>query len=1548
MPEASISMAAGVGGAPSTGDNWYVDRGEEAQRIADAIRAAGGAIVVLHGRRGSGKTKLVQREVIPRLRQDREVYYGECSPELPGQVWGPEGTVGWERAVERKAIVFLDGFDGFLALPASARREGLETLTSLPAAQLVVVVSEESLGELFALRSYLPGILENLLEVGELTWTEGLSSLAAAAKISHFSFAPEVSAALQEDLEGFPPKIRVSNGVLLQVVYDQAARLARGGVFGPQEYRAAGGLRGLLERHLNQQMEALHREEGPAAEVAARALLGEVITARSAGRAPEVAEVARRLDLAVGLCEKTLAGLAGPGGLLRKGWNGRLEPVPLQLEQILEEDLEQRRREGRRAEEILQSGLRSWQELGVLLPPDLFREVHGQRQDLAVRVEEAAFLVHVALRWSEQEPGVARYWLGRIGERERQITVLMEALFAERPDVRVQAARLLGEFVEPEVSGQLYRVALEDEDAAVREQAASSLEGMRDDALWNLLAREARQANSRFRSAAIETLRIFRDQRGVGLLGELVADAASVPEVRGKAIAALARIGTPAAVRRLVEIALEDEDEDDRQNAAEALSWSGSAELAPAILAALGGDTPEAKRHQRRWSWRAVAAWIGKAGLACVVLLLNLWVHGLALFTLRRWKLGALLLALEVAAQALPGWGGLLLLLTGVLSFALPARILLLERSQLRAQPGSFRGLVGIFAFAALALPVLAVFHGLAHALVKRWRVALQLLGLELLGVGFYLLYLQDPDDILGLGSYCLWCAGILFLGTWLWDLAVVTFQYILFPRRQVGRRRREAVYERVLENPQVAAVVLAAAASADPAEGKRARWLVKRFAHSIPAPLWRDLLQAHGHVLPRFAVQALQRSRQEETLRMLKGLWPEASRPMRSLLVRILAGDPSERSLEYLGQIGPQLGWLAKVRFGWGWLRFRVRLVPRTALLAGLILAPVLCGLAWEGAASRQDFSRFPVKVLRNSKTASREPHLTIQMAKFVAEVYPAKAPADVVKALGGVARDGYGAGQEAIDYLTLLAGREDSDMSDRARGELVNLTTVLAGQLKSGHVGNAIKALEVSRSDAAVEELKKYALNLQQPPPVYESEKAEKQRREREGLALEVIGTLRRMPNPTVGAALGELARDGKSPVIQREARQAQSEMRARLLDGVREAYRRGQYDQALRTGADLSPLLQGEADRARLAELLRLLGLASHHQAAAVAEKAEVLDRDAIQYLEQADRLSGLDQGARLNLVLSYERSAERLLATKPAEALPLVIRALQLDPNYPAAHATKGLIYRAQNRAEDALRSLAEASRLDPNYAWAWGNQCDIEWKRKNYARALELAVKTIEADPSYSWGYTLLAGSYHDQQKDREAIAHLEELRKKHPESPWPAQSEMYVYHEYLSAVDPAAYQSNYKLYEEYAKQFADRIPDPNGFEAGFLEAHLTTGRYPELIRRGDALLRSPQKPQVGVPARLLLYAAAVLQRDVRSGRARLEALETTLGGLSEGQKPEWSYEGTLRYIQRADVPADSKKALTDLIKAVSATPATVPPPVLEENRRLVKPWWRPF
>jgi tetratricopeptide (TPR) repeat protein len=381
----------------------------------------------------------------------------------------------------------------------------------------------------------------------------------------------------------------------------------------------------------------------------------------------------------------------------------------------------------------------------------------------------------------------------------------------------------------------------------------------------------------------------------------------------------------------------------------------------------------------------------------------------------------------------------------------------------------------------------------------------------------------------------------------------------------------------------------------------------------------------------------------------------------------------------------------------------------------------------------------------------------------------------------------------------------------------------------------------------------------------------------------------------------------------------------------------------------------LFQSPKDSSYKADLLELIGKSNWHLALSAnantdAAQVDKWYRDCASNIKGSGEVRpGLNPDSRRVLASCYERIAERLIPTDLNAAMQMAGNALQIDSTDPQAHGTKGLVLWNKGDAEGAIAALDQAARLDPRYAWAYGFQAWIRLKQDNYADARKYAHKAIDADSTDPWGYQILGDAFHKDGKDSDAIKELDLLRQRFPGNPWPIQTEMFVYHEDLTATDPLAFQKTYALYLELQKpQYLPQITNADDVEAGFIEANLTTGRLAEAADRGAKFLeRTKAHPdlQETIPVGVIVYAALVLKGDTAKAAMTLGALEAALKKLPKDFKADWSYQGTLRYIRASKAPEPLKSSVAELVQAIDKDPLQVPPAVLQTSREAIRRKW---
>jgi TolB-like protein len=113
---------------------------------------------------------------------------------------------------------------------------------------------------------------------------------------------------------------------------------------------------------------------------------------------------------------------------------------------------------------------------------------------------------------------------------------------------------------------------------------------------------------------------------------------------------------------------------------------------------------------------------------------------------------------------------------------------------------------------------------------------------------------------------------------------------------------------------------------------------------------------------------------------------------------------------------------------------------------------------------------------------------------------------------------------------------------------------------------------------------------------------------------------------------------------------------------------------------------------------------------------------------------------------------------------------VTRALELNPNYAAAHYEYAQYLAAMGRFDEAVREARRAQELDPlssaiNTTVAW-----IFYFARDYDEAIERYRKVIEIDPNYFLAHRKLGVAYLQKKMNKEAIAEIQKSRSLSEES----------------------------------------------------------------------------------------------------------------------------------------------------------------------------------
>lgn len=1565
---ASAVPPEGPGGFPP-GAVW-VDREDEARRVLDFVVSARSRLVILYGRHGIGKTSLILRWVIPAVQAGSryEAFYGKCSPRLPERVSGLTGEHGLWSAAERHALIFLDSFERLLDLPDGLREEILVDVCARVrspqcAAILVLILDEDRLGRAFALRTYLPEVAHAALEIKGIDTQNSIAALHSLAHQQAFDYDAEVLEELGREIAVLGSPGEDVSPELLRVIGEQLRHLRQGAEapLDVQEYRAMGGLENLLRGFVDRRLQDLPLAAGFGQELG-RAVLEEVATAWRAGRAPELSGLPERLEADGGDLEKVLAWLQGPGGLLREGKKGGFEVVPQGLGAVLLKDAARRRLETKESQWILQEGARAWSQVGTLPARETFERVDRQRRLLELTEEEAEIGLHCALRHqSEEDLQGARYWLRRIRSEQGRSEALLLAVFDASPAVRAKAAALLGEFPRPEVRDQLYLLALKDPEPRVRAVAVRSLGGMRNAELRGLLMQEVQEASSPYHVEAVDALRTFPDEETVGFLRKLVAGRESGKMLRRKAIEVLSSLQVPAAAEALVKIALEDEDAEDRRGAAHGLgSWQDE-RLVRECLEKLRAARPRKDGYDGLLErLRGSLPALGRGALALLVAFANLFLHGLALLVIRRYLLGALVFAAQAAAVRLMmgsdfslfGFGLLLFLVSLAAGQLLPASLLLRQRREGRFESGTFRGLLTVFLFAAATLSSIWWLHGLAHALVGRWRRAALLLACE--SVGIVLIVTMD----LALARYLLpsplregyvWLGWALFWGSFLYDVVRVLRDSVM--RRDLDERRWE-VYRELLRGGVAPDIVLERLGSADREDSKWARSLLRRCGSDIKPDLLLKHLRDTGRTR-RFVVSTLARDNREKLTQGLGDLWGGADGALRRTIFAILVSRPTEASVAALRRLQADLRPWQRVR---AWLspwHFRVRVWPKGFLVIVLLVAPLVIGAAYEG----WDHGRRPYKP---QLRVVEDPDALARFRVYAAEYLARAHPADTFDALAAVFLDTDDAevrlGIAHSLGLIALSDDEPTHLRSRALEELAQglerwggdrrMREAIVAELKtagpkvkaffpSAETGRLERMLQISNDFA----LRRAALDVleavrgvgvlqafvQRAGTAMDSGKGARtgaeelvRRRQDEALQSEAVVALGRIGSRESIEALRALQRSRIPEVL---AARVQEEL-SNPLRPLEALYKEGRYQPVVIEAEQLDEVVP-EGQR------LNLLGKAECALSLAAGEpEAPLMRSQCIEHLEQARAADSADSEALSLLARSYVAEAEaRRAAGRLDEALAAAGSAIQVLPSFTAAHALQGAIYGELGRRDEAIGALDEAIRREPEASSTFLTiKGQLLLETEQYEPAREALLAAIDRNPDDGWSLHLLRQSYVRQGRPREAERALVELRNRHPESQEIRLVLAYLYHEDLSGSDPEAYG---KALAEVKKAVAAPRGAGPLVLANLAESQVTTRRYADAAETARELLeRLSGDPGTELNVRFLRYAALLLAEDLDAAREALQELEQSFGHLPEGFENTWIYDGTFRFFERSELPPERKDALLELGNLIKAGKAS--------------------
>jgi tetratricopeptide (TPR) repeat protein len=1379
------------------------------------------------------------------------------------------------------AVVILDSFDRFLRLPEAIREPGLEALfAKRRGATVVLVVGKQCLADLFDLRRLAPDILEHLFKMTELKLATELPRYCPPSAAAPLSWEPKVIEALEDDLA------RLAESTVtrpLVAIIDEGFRT---GAYDPRR-----GLIGLLEKHLERTLARLSREPGfddSAVEVA-RAVLKEIAAGGQRGTLSLVG-LAERLDVPAKTPALCCGWLVETSGLLKESAGEGLVFQPPQLRIVLEKWLEEDRNACARAERYLADGVEGRCKVGTLLPRERFDDIHAQRSLLRTTPEQASFLTLCALRsHPDADSDPVNYWFRRIGDSTLEVCTLGEALVDPSAPARRRAASMLVCRDEPRVHGHLCRAVLEDAAAEVRDEAVKSLSGFENKGpIRDVLTRAASEGTGDTRIRAIEALRIFQDEKCARFLEEIVSSPGELA-VREAAIDALARTRCEAGVSALVRIALGDPDQEDRDRAGAALADLGSENLTDfGLNAALQDWVAGRPARDGRW-WKKLGHWPA----ALVILVWSFYVHGLPLLVFRRWLAGVAFFAVEVACLTLwlksptRDWWLLVWLLNWCASIAVAAWVA--RRKQ--ARPGTFYRVLSNALLANTMLSGGLLLHGLGHWITGRKRQAWQLLGIEAVAVAAILSTVALKNVFnLGIGRTGFdKFAQVLFymysIGGWALSLLWAVSSLVIDERW--GRRGpwlsepHSRVLRALLKAPE-SALVLRRNLAGDPAKVRSARMLLERFGEAVPGTNLLSVLEQDiraGRRSPPEIVHCLSRHKDKKGYETVVA---EAGKMFDGL-------PPGQRNqlVDLLASHPTEasIQCLFEQRGG-------LRPWNRIRLWIAVIVRPFR-GWYWTVRIATLAGALLAVLLIVDGVRTSFNPGWPQikELRRLSRTDYPDKSR-DVARVAGFLA-EGYPASSAA---------------------ELVTLFREVKEQYAPG-LASSLGL--VATSDAAKDEARKIAvdalvdavLDTKKEQPVRDAALRALEDAAERGGSVELVDRLTTLfdklaPSDTRSAANEQL-------------------LQTQLL--------KGRVAAMLVTIAGRStntewPSIQSRAAKDAIAARAHAVAELKGGLPAEIAKKLEVPSGHAAAVTLDAQARRLRDNG-------------------KLADALKKAREAVEADEHFADARGTLGSILYQSGNPEESLKELRVATTIAPKYSWAYYMQALILTDKKRYKEAEGVLNEAIQIDPSHPWSYVQLREIYLDQGLDSEAVAELQRFQRRYPKVGEIYAQLAYVYHERMARSDPTAYQLAYEANQKLLDLVRGREP-ARALEAelNLVECSLTTGRYQELIQKvPDLLARIGPNPDRRMTLKLLMLSAQVLQHDDPGALKTLAEFEKIYNRefRPSGMWHNWTYDGTVLYLEKRVPPSARTAAVLELVRAVNNT-LTVrrgkgPPPVIPQK-----------
>ncbi|WP_152918239.1 nSTAND1 domain-containing NTPase, partial [Ardenticatena maritima] len=469
----------------------FAGRQEESRRLTHRILAR--RHVVLYGGSGSGKTSLLQAGVAPRLAAMRALLISttpvastslleriqsalreECQAlSLPVSGEEPATLIRQlQHALGGPLVLVIDQFEQFFVqTPLDEQPTQLGEVMALLAdrsldIRLVLVMREEFIGRLDALRETFPGLLDVRFYLPPLARETARAALEDPAALFGVTWEPPLLERLLDDLTDetgrvVPPHLQIVADALYRHVVEGEGRTT----LTSEDLEWLGGTIALLGRYLDDIIATFPPPEQPRIRMVLGLLVG------SSGLKTRVAldEIARSADLDGDTAQHLLEQLVAQRLVRRYETPSGIyyELTHDYLAANIARWLGEAFWAAQKAREILRSAVREWRERGRLLPPDDLALIERHRSRLRLSADEQALCFASAIAYGTSPMNEA--------PSSAFTPIFTRLLEYPEPFVRARAARAVGEWALSPHVDTLPHLAIDDPDETVRQAAVDAI-----------------------------------------------------------------------------------------------------------------------------------------------------------------------------------------------------------------------------------------------------------------------------------------------------------------------------------------------------------------------------------------------------------------------------------------------------------------------------------------------------------------------------------------------------------------------------------------------------------------------------------------------------------------------------------------------------------------------------------------------------------------------------------------------------------------------------------------------------------------------------------------------------------------------------------------------------------------------------------------------------------------------------------------------------------------------------------------------------------------